>query len=142
MSAPGEADPDLALAARALALGDGLLCQSVCLDLIDRSPAHAAAATSLLVQAVAAAPAGETLPGVEPATLLGRVEAPAERAFLEGLLAYRRARSLREEGVPDFVQRGWLERSRDHLDRAVGLAPDHREARAYRALLRRLLGAG
>lgn len=139
MTSRARVDASLALAERALALGDGLLCQSICLDVIEAAPDRAGEATSLLVQAVAASPSGQALDGVDAARRLAAVTAPGERAFLEGLLAYRRAQSLREEGVPDFVQQEWLQRALKQFEAALRDAPDHLQAQAHASLIRRML---
>jgi hypothetical protein len=141
-TAGSEGDEALALAVRALSLGDGLLAQSICLDRIESdttSEAVRARAVSLLVQAVALS--GSALTGVEPRALLSSVPQGAERAFLEGLLAYQRARALAEEGVPDFVRTRWLQTALEHFQGAVQLEPGHGEAAAYLSLMRRLTKA-
>lgn len=114
---PEEVEAALHEARRQLASGDGLFAQSVCLDVLAVSPGHVEAVV-VLVEAIAESWGTLAVGAGRPEAYLAQVEDPAEKARLQGILAYRRALSMLGETVPHFVVRDWLMRARAHFEAA------------------------
>lgn len=118
MLALHEVEGALTLARQQLAAGDGLLCQSICLDVLVLVPEHGDART-LLVEALAEGAGSLSVTEGSAEAFLVTVADPQERSRLEGILAYRRALSMLRQSVPVFVVRDWLHRARASF-RAAG----------------------
>ncbi len=130
-----EVEAALHEARRQLASGDGLLAQSVCLDVLAVSPGHVEAVV-VLVEAIAESYGSLAVGAGRPEAYLAQVPDGRERARLEGILAYRRAVAMLDEEVPHFVVRDWLMRARDRLLAADGERLDVRlRLRAVQRLL-------
>jgi len=130
---------EVALARAALAAGDGLLCQSICLDLLAEHPSHGEAASLLLGALTSAPPGAWALTDRDAAQWVDVVPDPVERQYLHGMLAYRRAVAMQAEAVPGFVVRGWLDKALASFDAVLVEAPEHAGARVRAALVRRIV---
>ena len=117
---PDAIDAALAEAERQRTLGNGLLVESICLDVLDVDETHTRA-VSLLVRTVA-----ERRDSVRLRVATGRVETwvaalddPYERALLTGMLAEQRALAAVSERVPGFVVRDWFAKAQRHYEEAL-----------------------
>ena len=134
---PEDVEAALQEARRQLVSGDSLFAQSVCLDVLEAHPGHVDAVV-LLVEAIAESWGSLTVGAARPEAYLAQVNDPAERARLQGLLAYRRALSMLGESVPHFVVRDWLSKAQDHFAAADGSRLD---VRLRRRAVERILSA-